>query len=996
MFCGKCGSQIEDSSMFCPLCGANQQQFQQAPLPEGSDSSQSYQNSEQSFPPSSYQADREAGPAGQPMHFQKGYAPTETTSQQTGGVPYIPYDPQAYGPRPQAYPQGQFYPGVQSYGGPDAPPPGAYPGSFLQKPENPAAPGQAEASLFAVIKNGIQELIRHPAKLLPTLILAVVWIALSLLSALGKDVPGLRWLAMLTYSNGGMYGGILGGMGGIFGKAVFAAVVNTLVLSFWKGENPFAPAKNRNGGLVRQAAVSGLNNVAPFICGAGAGLILYCFFNVTSSTANWMVGLVAAAGAIQAAISGNGLFFLIIVEIVRRLSGNRTPSSQTIHRSLAGLSAGFAVGIPLTFMRQPLMIFGAGIILLLLGILLAVLGNHRARGMAAMMLCMAALGVSIGSALFPLSAEAAGKAPTAEEICGTYTCDSQRKTFGEERNPKRNISVTIKQEGGKLILYAPSDLKEELEFTYNSQTGKGQAFQAFAHSVNGFSYVFNFSKISNNTIKMEVFGKFQRNKPIDKGNFIEIAVTDMLKRDNDWVKITGRLTAPDYPPAPAPQTAGINKDKEPVSPPAGEFPPAESGNNPDRALSDEEYDHSNLPDTEREIAGVAAVTALGGAALGLGGAAAGAGAGGVSGGLGGAAGNFGPHLSLDADGDLHITDSTGRERVYINQGDGTYREVGGFGFVTRRDLEEEATRLQENAGYYQQIETQRQEGLEEQRRQSREMSETMKQLLAGEQEAKADLQREQYMEKLRQKYGTYEDDDLLRKRMQENMDQAAEQAKKQARIAENYDTALKVAETTQLAADVGVSVLATVTGQVGISNAYTAAKNMADSLSDAVAKDKNLGIAVAQGALNTVADLTTNKLESAGWHVTGNAASAGFKKLLDNACNNKPLGEGVVTSAAFGGLGGAVSKGADSLSQWTEKGVREAANSYVHGGMTGMRHLGNGKICSEAGYRAVENIRLTALMEGVQGMRTANALGSGLVEGSKWAFGKIGETIQGE
>ena len=104
---------------------------------------------------------------------------------------------------------------------------------------------------MAQIKAGVMDIIRHPAKLLPTIILSVIWMVISYLMAMGKDTAVVKWINTLTYASGGMYGGSLGAAGGIFGKAVFAAVLNTIVLSLWAGKNPFARDANgqkRNGG----------------------------------------------------------------------------------------------------------------------------------------------------------------------------------------------------------------------------------------------------------------------------------------------------------------------------------------------------------------------------------------------------------------------------------------------------------------------------------------------------------------------------------------------------------------------------------------------------------------------------------------------------------------------------------------------------------------------------------------------------------------------------
>lgn len=238
------------------------------------------------------------------------------------------------------------------------------------------APPKKAPSLIAQVKAGVMDIIRHPAKLLPTIILSVIWMAISYLMAMGKDTAVVKWLNTLTYASGGMYGGSVGAAGGIFGKAVFAAVLNTIVLSLWAGKNPFARDENGQS-LMRKATGKGMSKVAPFFIGLGASFVLYYFFNVTSSTKNVMVGVMAAIGTVQAAQSSHGIIFSTVLFIIEKVSGGRSPSSSAVRNSLMGATAGFALSVPLTFLHQPLLLAAAGSAVLLLGILLAVLGQQK-------------------------------------------------------------------------------------------------------------------------------------------------------------------------------------------------------------------------------------------------------------------------------------------------------------------------------------------------------------------------------------------------------------------------------------------------------------------------------------------------------------------------------------------------------------------------------------------------------------------------------------------
>ena len=372
MYCKNCFRQLPDGARFCKYCG---QPVAAQPQPG--------QNQKRNPQPQNYpqQGGRQQYP--QQNRGQQGYAQPQQGYPQQQGYPEN-YPQQGYGQQ-QGYPQQgydqQGYP-QQGYGQQQGYPQQGYPQQqnyqqqgYGQPPAGDAPPKKAPP-LMAQIKAGVMDIIRHPAKLLPTIILSVIWMVISYLMAMGKDLAVVKWLNTLTYASGGMYGGSLGAAGGIFGKAVFAAVLNTIVLSLWAGKNPFA--RDANGqSLMTKATNKGMAKVAPFVIGLGVSLVLYYFFNVTSSTNNVMVGVMAAIGTIQAAQSSHGIIFSTVLFIIEKVSGGRTPSSSAVRNSLMGATAGFAICVPLTYLRQPLMIVAAGSAVLMLGILLAVLGQQK-------------------------------------------------------------------------------------------------------------------------------------------------------------------------------------------------------------------------------------------------------------------------------------------------------------------------------------------------------------------------------------------------------------------------------------------------------------------------------------------------------------------------------------------------------------------------------------------------------------------------------------------
>lgn len=257
----------------------------------------------------------------------------------------------------------------------------------------------AGTGFIGEMKNALLEFIRTPKRWIPTVILCGLWLVLSLLSGFGVNLPFFRFLYTLTYSNGGLYGGLIGAIGGIFGKAVFAALVTSIVVTICDKKNPFAGMDKGFSVVLTGASFSGLSAVAPFVIGAGSGLLVYFFFNITSSPVNCGVAVAGSVTALLAAGKQNGLLFSLIHTVIGKLSGKKLPSRAVISRALTGVAAGFAIGFALTFARYAWLLGLIGLLILAGGIVLAVIGNNGTKRTAATL----ALVLLVGLMVLPLT-----------------------------------------------------------------------------------------------------------------------------------------------------------------------------------------------------------------------------------------------------------------------------------------------------------------------------------------------------------------------------------------------------------------------------------------------------------------------------------------------------------------------------------------------------------------------------------------------------------------
>ena len=100
-----------------------------------------------------------------------------------------------------------------------------------------------KTGLGQYLKNAVQQglqVLKNPVKLLPTIAISAVWIIIGILSSLWKPFPWpMQVLSFLSYAEGGLFGGVLGAVGGIAGKVVMAVFINSLILPLFEKKPPF-------------------------------------------------------------------------------------------------------------------------------------------------------------------------------------------------------------------------------------------------------------------------------------------------------------------------------------------------------------------------------------------------------------------------------------------------------------------------------------------------------------------------------------------------------------------------------------------------------------------------------------------------------------------------------------------------------------------------------------------------------------------------------------
>ena len=97
------------------------------------------------------------------------------------------------------------------------------------------------------LNQGLQ-VFKHPLKLLPTVVIGIVWIVIGILSSTMQPFPlPLKIASFLSYAEGGLFGGVLGAVGGIAGKVVMAVFINSAILPLFEKKLPFVGVPRSTG-----------------------------------------------------------------------------------------------------------------------------------------------------------------------------------------------------------------------------------------------------------------------------------------------------------------------------------------------------------------------------------------------------------------------------------------------------------------------------------------------------------------------------------------------------------------------------------------------------------------------------------------------------------------------------------------------------------------------------------------------------------------------------
>ena len=314
------------------------------------------------------------------------------------------------------------------------------------------------------------------------------------------------------------------------------------------------------------------------------------------------------------------------------------------------------------------------------------------------------------------------------------------------------------------------------------------------------------------------------------------------------------------------------------------------------------------------------------------------------------------NMAVADDGSIHITTPTGEKLVYTRNEDGTYNiptrtetgedltyqdDDGNWhmaepGLISQEDVLEGAKWYKEHE---QEIRADRAEEdvrqqaerdrlaaenaawLEEQRKINSQLSRTSIELQEKLRQMEAQNVKDEYIDEMRWQYAYGDEslskEDLIniikRKQIKDNMEGGYHEQE-----AAKWDNRIVTAQEVKFVADQSVNAYSTLTHNQAFANAYSAATNYGETMMDAAVTHKDMGTAFVKATIDTGLDMGANKLEEAGWHITGNAGAQVYKQINDNVYNGRDVMENTDTAAYYGAATGAVGKGMSKLGEMSQ------------------------------------------------------------------------------
>jgi len=255
-------------------------------------------------------------------------------------------------------------------------------------PDPAMGPIRFTAASFKNAISGLGALIKKPKMLMITIFISVLQTVLSYLKILMPSSVAVAYASFFTFAQGGMYAGLIGAVGGIIGKGIYAWFINTLIFSALTG-------KKKKANVEKEPKIKG--EFVLSLAGTGIALIAYNFLTGNAALENSVIGVTAVAACVRALKRKNGFLIGFICSFTRgRMTRNRAG------KVIKGMIAGFLIGVLSSLKFSGILCYIVGAVMLMLALAFMIGRKRAAAAVTAMLLVLsAALPVSASSSPDP-------------------------------------------------------------------------------------------------------------------------------------------------------------------------------------------------------------------------------------------------------------------------------------------------------------------------------------------------------------------------------------------------------------------------------------------------------------------------------------------------------------------------------------------------------------------------------------------------------------------
>ena len=205
------------------------------------------------------------------------------------------------------------------------------------------------AASFKAAISGIGSIIKKPKILITTIFISVLQAVLSYLKIFMPFSVAVTYASFFTFAQGGMYAGLIGAVGGIIGKGIYAWFINTLFFPSFKNK------KNKNE--LKETKPRG--GFALLMAGTGIALIAYNFLTGNASLENSVIGITAIAACARTLKKKDGFLVGFICSFTKgRMTRGRAK------KVIKGMIFGFLLGVLSSLKFKGVLCYMAGAVII--------------------------------------------------------------------------------------------------------------------------------------------------------------------------------------------------------------------------------------------------------------------------------------------------------------------------------------------------------------------------------------------------------------------------------------------------------------------------------------------------------------------------------------------------------------------------------------------------------------------------------------------------------